>query len=133
MRCARPGAPQGAGHRLASGRPNNKEKTMPKSQCETCGHIHYWRWEEAFDKFGFNDGDGQIETGQVRAALEDAGYCVDEQPWGCHNIVIVSIKLDGVEQILPTAKIGYDDPRDYLPAEIITLLDEQFPGGGGAS
>lgn len=35
---------------------------MPLIECDSCGGDLYWRWEEAFDKFGFNDGDGQVKT-----------------------------------------------------------------------
>lgn len=27
-------------------------------ECDNCGGCYYWNWEEVFDKFGFNDGDG---------------------------------------------------------------------------
>ena len=39
---------------------------------------------------------------------------------------------DGVEQIPATAQSGYDDPRQYLPASIIALLDAKFPEAGTA-
>ena len=35
-----------------------------------------WSWEEAFDKFGFEDGDGLVMTDVVAAVLQDAGYSV---------------------------------------------------------
>lgn len=104
---------------------------MPVCECINCGRITFqWRWEEAFDKFGFSDGDGQNETGQVECVLSDAGYEVKMDAWGLHNDVIVSIKKDGQEQIPhddPKIAFGYTDPREYLPAEIIALLDEHFP------
>ncbi len=104
---------------------------MPVTTCTNCTHCHYWQWEEAFDKFGFNDGDGQIETGTVVAALEPAGYIVEDYSWGSHNVIIVSIKSrDGREHIPETAEVGYDDPRNYLPAKIIAILDAALPGGG---
>ena len=99
---------------------------MPDSQCDNCGGHFSWRWEEAFDKFGFKDGDGQIETWQIVKALEYAGYVAEEHTWGCHNTIIVSIKKDGVEQIPSSANVGYDDPRGYLPAAIIAILDKEF-------
>ncbi len=89
----------------------------------------YWEWEEAFDKFGFGDGDGVVQTWRVADALEEAGYLVQITPWGMHNTVITSILRGGVE-LMPIGeegrKIGYDDPRTYLPDAIIELLDEQF-------
>ncbi|MBU1210189.1 MAG: hypothetical protein KJ587_02830 [Alphaproteobacteria bacterium] len=106
------------------------------SLCDNCGHEIRWSWTEAFEKFGFNDGDGQVETWQVEGVLTDAGYAVTVQGWGLHNTVITSVKKDGVEQIpygRPGFTFGYDEPRSYLPPEIIALLDEHFPDEiGGA-
>ena len=103
---------------------------MPTTECDTCGGQYNWSWTEAFDKFGFNDGDGQIETWQVESVLTEAGYAVEVEEWGLHNILISSIKLNGEEIMFPKNKdieFGYDDPRDYLPAELIQLLDEKCP------
>lgn len=83
-----------------------------------------WSWEEAFDKFGFEDGDGPVMTYVVEAVLTDAGYTVIAEAWGMHNVVIQSIKdASGVELISSDIELGYDDPRDYLPEILITLLD----------
>ncbi len=102
---------------------------MPKNICETCGGTYSWKWEEAFDKFGFNDGDGIVETGSVENVLNEAGYEPETHHWGLHNFVITSIKKDGKE-LLPvddeSVAIGYDNPRSYLPREIIILLDERL-------
>jgi hypothetical protein len=101
---------------------------MPLTTCDTCGSDAYrWSWTEAFDKFGFNDGDGQVETWQVEAVLVQAGYDVEVQTWGLHNTVIVSIKRDGKDCIPDGISFGYDDPRGYLPAEIVDLLDRHLP------
>lgn len=99
---------------------------MATSECDYCGNEFYWNWEEAFDKFGFNDGDGQIETWQVEDVLIDAGYTVKKLKWGLHNLLITSIKKNGVEQIPTSANVGYDEPREYLPVEIVELLDLKF-------
>ena len=81
-----------------------------------------WSWEEAFDKFGFEDGDGAVMTDVVEAVLRDAGYSVTGEPWGSHNVVIFSIKDANGNEIIPsTVKIGYDDPRSYLPKAIVAL------------
>ena len=83
-----------------------------------------WSWEEAFDKFGFGDGDGLVMTDVVVAVLRDAGYCAASEPWGSHNITIFSIEdASGIELIPTDINLGYDDPRDYLPDAIIKLLD----------
>ncbi len=100
---------------------------MSITSCPTCGEVHSWNWEEAFDKFGFDDGDGIVMTEHVANALRTHGYTVTTEPWGMHNVVIWSIELRGKEQVPDTCKRGYDDPRDYLPKRIITILDETFP------
>jgi len=83
-----------------------------------------WSWEEAFDKFGFEDGDGSVMTDVVEAVLWDAGYSVTAEPWNSHNVVISSIKDATGNEIIPsTVKIGYGDPRSYLPEAIVALLD----------
>lgn len=101
---------------------------MPISQCECCGSDYTWSWEEAFDKFGFNDGDSQIETETVANVLRDAGYETATEGWGLHNIVIVSIRRDDVE-LIPNHEVvhfGYASPRNYLPAEVVELLDREL-------
>jgi len=94
--------------------------------CEGCGARHDWSWEEAFDKFGFGDGDGLVMTDTVANVIRQAGYLVTTQKWGLHNVIITSIKLGRIEQIPKGKRLGYDDPRDYLPAGIIALLDEHI-------
>ena len=93
------------------------------------GDEGFWEWEEAFDKFGFNDGDDPVQTGHVALALEEAGYAVEVTPWGIHNTVITSISKAGIE-LMPVGensqRIGYDNPRTYLSEELVKLLDEQF-------
>ena len=91
--------------------------------CPTCSETHTWTWEEAFDKFGFGDGDGLVMTHLVVQALRDAGYRVTSERWGCHNVVINSIRKGRRHLIPDTANVGYDDPRDYLPVAIVDLLD----------
>lgn len=103
---------------------------MPVTKCRCCGGDYRWLWEEAFNKFGFNDGDSQIETYQVEAVLKQAGYEVDVQKWGFHNTVISSIRRDGKELIgydMPGVTVGYDEPHDYLPEDVIDLLDRELP------
>lgn len=106
---------------------------MPISECDNCGNTYQWLWEEAFDKFGFNDGDGQVETYEVEDVLREAGYAVEMQQWGLHNLVISSIKKDGDELMPlddPKFDLGYSDPRSYLPEEIVQLLDRKLPANG---
>lgn len=101
---------------------------MPISTCEHCCSEVHWSWEEAFLKFGFDDGDGLVETWQVEEVLSAAGYAVTVIGWGLHNTVIDSVQRDGRELIpYDEIKFGYDDPREYLAPEIVALLDLAFP------
>ena len=87
----------------------------------------HWQWEEAFDKFGFGDGDGLNFTGEVVAFLKELGYECD-CGGGMHNWMIQSItKGDQTWEFT-----GYpededeDDPRKALPPELVKALDEKF-------
>jgi hypothetical protein len=96
--------------------------------CESCGARHEWRWEDAFDKFGFGDGDGLVMTDHVADVLRKAGYAVTTEHWGFHNVIITTIALGGVEQIPDGVRLGYDDPRGYLPAALVAILDNELNG-----
>lgn len=104
---------------------------MPISTCHCCGGDCQWHWEEAFEKFGFNDGDGNVETENVVEVLSSAGYEVESRQWGLHNVIIVSLIDREGRQLLPidhpTLVLGYDDPRTYLPQAVIDLLDRELP------
>lgn len=106
---------------------------MVCTDCDYCGGTLHWDWTEAFDKFGFNDGDGQVETWQVEGILADAGYDVTVEGWGLHNTVVTSIKKGGLEHIPydnPEYTFGYDNPRVYFPDHLVKLLDEKLPPTG---
>lgn len=99
-----------------------------RSICPTCGHTHHWSWEEAFDKFGFGDGDGLVMTETVAEALRRHGYTVEAKLAGLHNAIIIDIiSRDGDSCIPDDVSRGYDDPREYLPEEVVALLDQAFP------
>ena len=55
-----------------------------------------WVWEEAFDKFGFGDGDGWNGTGLVAEFIEDKGYEVECDHWGIHNYMIFLFYLKSI-------------------------------------
>ena len=91
-----------------------------------------WGWEEAFNKFGFGDGDGEVMTDSVVAAIQAKGYRVAHQVWGMHNDTIYEIKrADGTVIYPPPSKpnyrVGYDNPRDVLPPDLVAHLDKEFP------
>ena len=88
-----------------------------------------WVWEDAFDKFGFDDGDGEVRTDEVADLLERHGFQVALHAYGLHNTVITSIieTCSGIEQIPASANTGYDDPRGYLPKSIVDILDARMP------
>jgi len=99
---------------------------MPMSECENCGNTYEWQWSEAFDKFGFNDGDGLVETPTVATVLRKAGYEVVINDGLMHNSIIISITKDGMELIPDHVRLGYDNPYEYLPEEVMNLLDDAF-------
>jgi hypothetical protein len=99
---------------------------MSITVCPECCNETHWEWDEAFDKFGFNDGDGLVMTEHVAEALRAYGYAVTIEPWGVHNVVINSIKRHKKELIPASCNLGYDDPRDYLPKRIVKILDVAF-------
>lgn len=101
---------------------------MTRSICPNCGVQHHWRWEDAFDKFGFDDGDGLVMTEAVAHVLREAGLTVTTHHWGLHNLVITAIERDGQPLIPLGTALGYADPRGYLPDDIVELLDDELTG-----
>ncbi len=100
---------------------------MESCKCKTCGNRYHWH--HAFAKFGYDDGDGNVQTPLVASILEDAGYAVKYSRWSPHNTIIYSISKNGIEYMPtdnPVFTIGYDNPALYLPRNIITILDEAF-------
>ncbi|MBA4131113.1 MAG: hypothetical protein C0519_06785 [Hyphomicrobium sp.] len=102
---------------------------MSFTTCATCGNRYEWSWDEAFDKFGFEDGGGLVMTDHVADFLRSTGLSVTVQQYGFHNLVITDIERDGQSLIPETAQRGYDDPREYLPDDIVDDLDRRFPEG----
>lgn len=114
-----------------------------------------WEWEEAFDKFGFGDGDSWNGTHEVEGEIESLGYTCETDSWGCHNYMIFDIKKDGKSILFPEKNdigmdlddwlpeveqrikdrgatredvepLGYEPARNYLPQDIIEHLDKVF-------
>ena len=94
-------------------------------------HI-YWEWEDAFNKFGFEDGDGLVMTHKVAEFIDSLGYEVRYETWGVHNKIIQEIKKDDKLimdwEILEKKgySLGYDSPRQYLAKDLVAALDKQF-------
>jgi|688.fasta_scaffold119457_2 hypothetical protein len=96
-----------------------------------------WTWEEAFDKFGFGDGDGLNMTDDVASAIAGRfpNLDVTTETWGIHNYIIFAItekrNKKSVYKPCPDEgaewSIGYDEPRKYLPDNIVRFLDRTFP------
>jgi len=96
-----------------------------------------WTWEEAFDKFGFGDGDGLNMTDKVAAAISRRFPTLEVtmDTWGIHNYIIFAIvdKRTKKSVYIPVPddvdewNIGYDGPRAYLPNNIVRFLDRTFP------
>jgi hypothetical protein len=94
----------------------------------------FWTWDEAFNKFGFEDGDGVVLTHEVANALLDLGYTVEIDSWGMHNTTIMELSApDGTPIIAvgevvgnPDVTYGYDCPTTYLPAELVKKLNFVF-------
>lgn len=106
---------------------------MAITQNNYCTDGYQWLWEDAFYEHGFQSGKSQIETSIVENVLIDAGYIVETDQFGTNNIVIISIKKDQRE-LIPIGyaglNFGEDDPRDYLPGEILQLPDKELPEKG---
>ena len=101
---------------------------MADHRCIHCGNRYHWR--EAFSKFGYDDGDGKVETPSIARLLQDCGYTVKYSRWGPHNTIIFSIQKDGIEHMpLHDTRfvIGYDDPQIYLPECIQDILNQKVP------
>ena len=108
-----------------------------------------WDWQEAFCKFGFDDGDGWNGTYLVAAYIDSKGYeCVCD--WrGSHNFMIMDIlknknsilfEPDNLVKVmrwrlhrkwLPHLShikdgIGYARPESYLPSQLVNDLNARF-------
>ena len=79
-----------------------------------------WTWEDAFDKFGFGDGDSWNGTDIVASAIDALGYTAECDGWGCHNYLIVDIKKDG-------KSILFDDNQKWN-AEVLKRIQAWVEG-----
>ena len=94
-----------------------------------------WCWEEAFSKWGFNDGDVIVMTDEGAQAIGELGYEVEVGAWGVHNEVITSIvkEEDGFDlsgdvlSVIEYNQFVGADIRNHLPADLVEHLDRTFP------
>ncbi len=104
---------------------------MPTEICEYDGQSCEWTWEEAFQKFGFNDGAMGYLSEEVADALRNSHLQLEVavETLAIHNAMIFSIKSGGTE-LIPFEKqsfnFGRDCPREYLSDEIVAILDQAF-------
>ena len=87
-----------------------------------------WSWREAFDKFGFQDGDGWNGTDIVADYIEETFNVVTQRDsWGCHNYLILDVLCkNGVSQIPNNFTVGYDEPDQWMHPSWVTNLDMYF-------
>ena len=86
-------------------------------------------WREAFDKFGFHDGDSWNGTDLVSDFLEEQFNVKTEcDSWGCHNYMIMAVKDQDGKNLIPEENFshGYDEPDEWMPKEWVEALDEHF-------
>ena len=101
---------------------------MTQTKCPTCGNRYHWH--HAFAKFGYDDGEGTVQTPHIADVLERAGSTVEYASWPAHSTIITSIRKNGTEYMPlsdPQILIGYDDPITYLPQHIQNLLNAKLP------
>ena len=106
------------------------EDTDDEERADSC-RCKNWTWDEAFSKFGFDDGENLFNgSDEVASVIEELGYKVSCGNWGNHNYLINGVLKEGTEvNLIETTDdytMGYSDPRSALPSEVIKRLDECF-------
>jgi hypothetical protein len=99
---------------------------------ELIPQLHAWEggngsWEDSFGRLHEgceSDGSPCDLTNEVVCFLSGLGYETTCDWWGWHKF-ISGLALGG-RDLLADIEVGYDDPREYLPAELIAALDERF-------
>lgn len=87
-------------------------------------------WADAFNKYGYDEGDGVVHTQRIVEFLESKGYQAEYEPWGHYNTLIVELIDPNGKLVIRVGEgkyqLGFDDPHRYLPAKLIEMLDEEF-------
>ena len=93
----------------------NKETDEPK--------MGQFSWDEAFTKYGMEDGYYSGYSYDVAQTLIDAGYEVYHMNVTGHNERITAIDKDGKKVW------NSDDGVRNIPKEIVDILDKEYPNG----
>lgn len=67
-----------------------------------------WSVLEAFAKFGFEDGDGDVQTDTVVGALETQGLQAEADSYGMHNWMIFKISKPHPHNTIPIWEMEFD-------------------------
>ena len=87
-------------------------------------YVQDWDWTEAFQKYGFGDGEDTVHTQEVVEFLESLGYQC-EPVGGMHNYFMYNLERGDTEWHPPD---DFDhNPREWLPPDLVALLDAKFP------
>lgn len=86
-----------------------------------------WSWTEAFNKYGFNEGETDTYTFEVSDFLADLGYII-ETTSGIHNTYISSLRSPTGVELLAVNKfnVGIDDAEEQLPDVLVDALNQKF-------
>lgn len=99
---------------------------MPTATCSHCNSTFEWHWEAAFAKWGFGPGTGPSITEWVTEFLTQSGYKIITRQLEQGNTIIISIRKGKQEFIPADINIGHVHPNEFLPAELIKLLQQKF-------
>ena len=96
---------------------------MVYSKCVVCLGTYYWSWQQAFFKFGFDDGDGQVETYTVVSVLMKAGY--PKQIATTASLFILINSISGILGQLTKENV-INEILNYWPLFIVVLIGGQL-------
>jgi len=80
--------------------------------------IKWWKWQNAFSKSGFEDGDGWNGTTLVAKFIESLGYEVECDSWGIHNYMIFDIRKKITEAEVESSVSILFNPNNKLGEDL---------------
>ena len=87
-----------------------------------------WYWDEAFSKYGFDDGDGPTHNWEVISFIEaNTEYRVTNQAFSIHKYRITEIQDKNGNEIECD---GVTPPGEYLPEDLMKALNEECGPAG---